>query len=504
MNTFKKKSLYAAVAGLGALTAAGMAQAVNVNPDGLGQVLIYPYYTVRSTASGAAYNSLLSVVNSTASAKAVKVRFLEGNNSREVLDFNLFLSAHDVWVAAVLPTANGAGIYTPDNSCTVPAVSKDPANPTNFVNFAYTGASNADGGDTSLDRTREGYVEIIEMADIIPGTPTYTTVTHVSSVPPCKASILQSPSLTTVNPQLAADTTVGSGGLFGGITLISALAPSDVGTEATALDAFTQTKLLFPEGSILPNLSQVNPAVSVVTSGSSTWITAWNPLGNPTDAVSAVLMHNNVYNEFVLDTPTASGTDWVLTMPTKWSYYGGGQIVDSGTGDVVGVALTPGQTLFQRNFMGGKACDDVGISRFDREENTVQSQTTFSPPPPTQTDSVCYEANVITFNNSNVLASKNIANIPTTFQNGWVGLNFALTSTGKHTLVGGATTTFNTTTGTTGAQAATTFVGLPTIGFAVETFNNGTLTDTAGNKVNSAYAGRYAHRFTRSITPVAP
>jgi hypothetical protein len=500
MNTFKKKSLYAAVAGLGALTAAGMAEAVNVNPDGLGQVLIYPYYTVRSTASGAAYNSLISVVNSTNSAKAVKVRFLEGNNSREVLDFNLFLSHNDVWVAAVLPTADGAGIFTPDNSCTMPQVSKDPANPTNFVNFAYTGNS-ADGGDTSLDRTREGYVEIIEMADILNGTPTWTTVTHVNSVPPCKASILQSPNLTTVNPQLNTDTVPGTGGLFGGITLISALAPSDVATEATALDAFSVTKQLFPEGSILPNLANVNPAVSVVTSGSTTWITDWTFSGNPADAVSAVLMHNNVYNEFVLDTPTKSGTDWVVTMPTKWSYYGGGQIVDS-NGDVIGVALTPGQTLFQRNFVGGKACDDVGITRFDREENTVQSQTTFSPPPPTQTDSICYEANVITFNNSNVLASKNVANIPTTFQNGYVGLNFAITSTGRHQLVGGASTTFDTTTGGTGGTLATQFVGLPTVGFAVETFNNGTLTDSNGTAVNSAYAGRFAHRFTRSIAGV--
>ena len=98
MNTFKHKSLYAALAGLGALGATGVAQAVSVNHDGLGQVLIYPYYTVRTVPTGvvgidAAYNSLLSVVNSTASAKAVKVRFLEGKNSREVLDFNLYLSA---------------------------------------------------------------------------------------------------------------------------------------------------------------------------------------------------------------------------------------------------------------------------------------------------------------------------------------------------------------------------------------------------------------------------
>ena len=45
MNTFKKKSLCAALAGIGALGMVGAAQAVSINPDGLGQVLIYPYYT---------------------------------------------------------------------------------------------------------------------------------------------------------------------------------------------------------------------------------------------------------------------------------------------------------------------------------------------------------------------------------------------------------------------------------------------------------------------------
>jgi hypothetical protein len=85
MNTFNKKSLCAALAAVGTLGVAGTANAVYVNPDGLGQVLIYPYYTVRNKVAGADFNSLLSVVNSTASAKAVKVRFVEGRNSAEVL-----------------------------------------------------------------------------------------------------------------------------------------------------------------------------------------------------------------------------------------------------------------------------------------------------------------------------------------------------------------------------------------------------------------------------------
>src|SRR5712664_4088304 len=98
MNTFKRKALFTAVvAGLGA---AGTAEAVYLSPNALGQVLVYPYYTTNN-AGGNAWNTYLSVVNTTSRAKAVKVRVLEGKASAEVLDFNLFLSPNDMWAASI-------------------------------------------------------------------------------------------------------------------------------------------------------------------------------------------------------------------------------------------------------------------------------------------------------------------------------------------------------------------------------------------------------------------
>jgi len=473
MNTFNKKSLYAAVAGLSALGVTGAAQAVSVNPDGLGQALVYPYYTVREASAGAPYNSLLSVVNSTSSAKAVKVRFLEGKNSREVLDFNLYLSPKDVWTAAVLPTADGAGMFTADKSCTTPSFTSTTASaPQAFVNYAYSG-SNDDGAGTTLDRTREGYIEIIEMGNVTGSTA--TAVTHASGVPACGSL-----------PNASADTVVGNGGLFGGITLINVAAGTDFSEDAVALDAFSATPLWNPPGSILPNLANVNPKVSVVTTGTSTFITDWSASGNPADPVSAVLMHNNVYNEFVLDAATKSGTDWVVTMPTKNFYYSGTTVTK----------------LFQRNFTSGGACDDVQITLYDREERTVVSSTIVSPPPPTSTDSICWEANVISFNGSNVFGSKNLTSIPTTFQNGWAALNFNGSTVaglaGVHTLQGGASTLFSTATGATTTLATTTFNGLPVVGFAAQSFNNGALT-VSGSPVLSNYGGNFVHKTTRSI-----
>ena len=100
MNSFKRKALTCAVlAGLGGI--ATTAEAVYRNPDGTGMVLIYPYYTVNSI-GGNAYNTYISVTNTSTVAKVTKVRFREGRTSAEVLDFNLYLSPNDVWVAALV------------------------------------------------------------------------------------------------------------------------------------------------------------------------------------------------------------------------------------------------------------------------------------------------------------------------------------------------------------------------------------------------------------------
>ena len=163
-----RKNLTAAVlAGLaGVAGIAGTAEAVNMNPDGLGQVLIYPYYTDND-----GNTTLLSVVNTTEEAKAVKVRFLEGFNSREVLDFNLYMSEWDVWVAAIAPSEVGVGgatttnLLISDTSCTVPYLYGDSVAAGEemgvqpFLSLAYAGAFN-DGGPEGIERAAEGHFEI--------------------------------------------------------------------------------------------------------------------------------------------------------------------------------------------------------------------------------------------------------------------------------------------------------------------------------------------------------
>jgi hypothetical protein len=70
-----------------------------------------------------------------------------------------------------------------------------------------------------------------------------------------------------------------------------------------------------------------------------------------------------------------------------------------------------------------------------------------------------------------------------------------------HQLISGPGTVFNTNTGVTTPSAAETYFGLPVVGFAVQLFNNGTLTTAGGLGVQAFYTGSFIHRYSRLITP---
>lgn len=499
MQKFKRKSLYLAL--VAAVSSVGIANtasaAVHINSNGLGQVLIYPYYTTRIGT-----DTYLSVVNTTNSSKAVKVRFTEGKNSREVLDFNLYLSPHDMWTAAVVNTTSAAKLVTADKSCTSPAI---PAGGKEFVNFAYTGTalegivqSGGDGETNSLDRTREGYFEIIEMG-VITNTAVIAAITHTAGVP-VNCAVVQAASMnmgetspSSLGGQSAA-TDPSVGGLAGTASLIGVAAGTDFGYDPVVIDSFTkksisQTNDWFVPGSIFPDLTYAN-LTSVVFNGGSTVSSDWN---NGEDSIASIIMHDNIINEFVLDSATLSGTDWVVTMPTKRYNV-----------PVHNTALLTDATLlyspFTKKFWLNGACEAVGLSYWNREEGNV-SIVDFSPPAPGGGTTLCWESTVVTFNNSHVLGSVNEVNVPVNFENGW--LRMAFTATGV-TVVGGQTDA-NNVIHSTAEQSLTsvdgnTFFGLPTVGFMVQDFNN----QNAAPGILATYGGNFIHKYTTSISATSP
>lgn len=179
-----KKSILA-VSVAAALGFAGAASAAPVlKANGIGHTNVIPYFT--SQGNNVTH---IHITNSdTVNGKAVKVRFRGAEWSDDLFDFTVFLSPGDVFTGTVGSNADGVSTFQAyDNSCTLPAaVSNGTAHA--FGTWRLSG-ERASG-------TREGYVEVIGMADIPPaaggaGVDTlYEAIKHVDGVAPCTSSIL--------------------------------------------------------------------------------------------------------------------------------------------------------------------------------------------------------------------------------------------------------------------------------------------------------------------------
>jgi hypothetical protein len=506
MNTFKRKALFTAVvAGFGTI---GTAEAIFQSPQGTGQALVFPYYTVQQTGSNG-WNTYLSIVNTTPDAKAIKVRILEGRTSAEVLDFNLFLSANDVWTAAIVPVdataSSGGKIITADVSCTAPAIG---VNGEAFRNYQYVGQAAALG--RGLDRTREGYVEMIEMGSLTLATA--AAVTHTAAGVPADCSVVRVGSYAAIN---ATDVFSPSGGLTGTGTLINVNSGLDAGYKADALEAYSTNAAITATGATVPSLADVVPPVGIVfnngydpisSSNVTIYLADFTGQAAPTDgaeALASVYMHDSVLNEYVLDTASGSLSDWVVTQPIKNFF------VDTAT------AWAPYTALLTT----AGACEEVEFTYFNREEKSATAGgIDFSPPPPAgPASSICWESTVISIRNgaghmptgtsSGVLGSVNSTaiSITPTFQNGWARMRFTGANATSVGLVSGLNASSAGSSSAMAAFAATplppyTFFGLPATGFMIRTFSNGALTcGTASCQGN--YASLFNHSYNNTITP---
>jgi hypothetical protein len=462
---FKTKIAYTAVlATLG--LAAGSAQAAYLSETGTGDALIYPYYTVQG-----GYDTYLSVVNTTTRAKAVKVRFLEAKNTAEVLDFNLYLSPEDVWTGAITAVSAtdatlGGKLVSTDKSCTSPH--RPNGINENFRNYQYV----SDDLGAEMARTREGYVEILEMG-VIEAPALVTAVTHVNGVPPGCAT------LTDAAFEATGALSAPTGGLIGTGTLINVAAGTDYSYDSVALDDTFRKAYYTRAGSLYPSLGDAHNQSTVIRRAgnqqqvlTSTWGTAEN-----VRPVSAVLMHRNVMNEYSVETVLNAGTDWVVTFPTKRLHLGGAPTVK------VSAATEP----FTQKLTVNGACEPVDMNYYDREEARPVSSVDFSPLPPTGVNSLCWEANVITFKNSKVLASALVQNnVDVLYQNGWLNLGFSA--------LGHKMTSIDTSVNGVGAVSAT-YYGLPATGFAVQRWINGNVGGALSN-----YGGSYVHKYRNAVT----
>jgi hypothetical protein len=518
LGTERKPLLRIILGAFAGLTTA--ANAVNLGNDGTGQVLIYPYYTVRTAGPGD-WATYLNVVNHTTDTKALRLRFREGKNGRSVFDMNVYLGSGDVWAGAVAKTSDGAQLLSADRSCVSAAGSYSQSVAAGtlsaaFSNAMYVGPSTSqgvfdghDGEDGSLDRTREGFFEIIEMG-VVTSTAIINGLKHDDSGVPVNCGVVAN-----INGNV-----IGSprGGLSGGASLIHVLKGADFGYEPVVLEDFYRPasagdNLWTAPGNRLPDLSQATPLSRVMYLHKSE--TAATPDGMVTDvleatwdrgidAVSAVLMRNVIKNTFVLDTATQSSTDWVVTFPTKHHYISANAPGSSVPNDPNGTQRT---WPFHNFFWTGGSADPMYFKSYDREAQTFT--TIQSPPaPPEPLPRVRWQTNVGTISRSSKLAepqSTLLGSInriydtldlyfesqprindlqASTFQNGhaWLSVLNPLP------LIGKASPT----------SEAETYFGLPVVGFMVHDFLN-TGVSINGMPSASSYGANFNHKYERFI-----
>lgn len=451
------------------------ATSLQVSQGGIGHSLIVPYFNAQN-----GNMTVLHVVNTdTTNGKAVKVRFRGALNSDDILDFQVFMSPGDVWTAAVTAGADGvATLTTGDGTCTLPALAKGV--PQAFVQDRLNSALSA---ADKANNTREGYVEIFNMADIPVNTATtslYTAIKHVNGVAPCTASVLNATLVnhTTEAAAAAAGFNTPTTGLYGDWYIINVAQTTTFSGGATAITALNAAGnpgrgnfVHFPQNANAnanPMLASADPLFrsdSRDSAGNAATVkiaaanydlpdlstpytnlaglganAALRPLAQATNLTNAIKV-TSITNQYANDASISAKTDWVFSMPTRRynvaanyaatvngafsttaaDYRLFSDLGAVGFGDEM---FTAGNTTALAS--NGAICVNADAQTFyDREETTKTSGAVFSPGTVSATR-FCGETSVLSFADTGVSvlgASVARQNVSGVYTNGWAVLS---------------------------------------------------------------------------------
>ncbi len=126
----------------------------SINPQGLGDSLLFGYYNVRG------YLDLINVINTnqTDGAKA-RIVFRNAKTGVDCFEFTVCLSEGDVWTGYLIDNGTTAALCPFDtDTLTSPTI------PATCQQFKYEGAGGKDG--VAADDCREGYFEVVGMVNI--------------------------------------------------------------------------------------------------------------------------------------------------------------------------------------------------------------------------------------------------------------------------------------------------------------------------------------------------
>lgn len=319
------------------LLAAGSTSAVVSGPRGQGQVLVFPYYNAQ-----AGNTTLIALANNTDRGKVVQLRVAEGEIGETAFVANVYVGARDSWSAAI--TGDGGTIergvlLTDDASCVMPALPSVPTQPTRRLQPLRL-ADTASGDPTDPARTREGWVEAIEIASVLPNTPTARLLGRPDGTAADCAGIaaawtrpngywVDQPRRDLANPR---------GGLSGYSAVINVAAGTFFGAAAVALDEFRVDPADRPGAAsasvvrhLVPTEAQHLTLADATSAPDARTVTARivtdgrllelsYPAERAIDAVSAVLAAAEISADFDTRRDLGATTSFVLSFPTKRFY----------------------------------------------------------------------------------------------------------------------------------------------------------------------------------------
>ncbi|MFM2450723.1 MAG: hypothetical protein RIS44_3173 [Pseudomonadota bacterium] len=514
-------SIASMVGGLGfvgaanAVVANGVAVAttatvLETSRDGIGHILLVPYFTAQGDNA-----TLINLVNTdTVNGKAVKVRFRGAANSDDIFDFQIYMSPGDVWTGNVSRNATSglATLTTPDNSCTLPMSVRNNGAGGAGTPFVTSRLNSALSGDALANGTREGYVEIFNMADIpvdAAATSLYTSIKHNSSgVAPCTGTIFLE-TLKLDPADAAAAEALGfrapSTGLFANWTIINLTEAAAYSGAADAIvgrlvagGAPGTGKIVFSPQmptTVTPAFLEVRTADPLLAGGQlagafydlpdlSTPYTVGGAVtiagaAAQADAVSDALAVNSVVNEYFTNPAVGGGTDWVVSSPSRryavaLNYAADPQVA------VYNALNAAHYAAGNTSVVQGRICvSGITPSYYDQSERpNLGEDYVVSPGTPTVLR-FCGETSVLSINGTGTMSSVlQSAIAPATGATASTGLNFGLAySDGWMRLA---------TPGATG-------VGLPIIGAAFSKARSGAA--AAGTAAN--FGANVGHRYTR-------
>jgi hypothetical protein len=448
-----------AVAGTLAVPAAGTA-ASQLSPTvtGVGHILTVPYFTTQG-----ANATLLNLINTdTVNGKAVKLRFRGAANSDDIFDITIYLSPGDMWTANVSAKGDLSALTTNDTSCTLPSIADIKAQGGLFK----TGRVNPTNSNAE---TREGYIEILNTADI-PENYTagslFSAIKHVAGKAPCTASVMDLQANELVPNDTKHDPKVRgyswpTGGLTANWVIVNTADMASFSGEAVAVRAEAVNAgvasngagnlVWFPQTTDAPTY-RAGQTVATFTAdpvlqGSTGLVANYDfpDLSTPyTTGVTSAAQANNlaaalatksVVNEYLVGGDANFSTDWVFSSPTR-RYAVGVDYAAKALAFNGGVNAHYSSANTTLNTATLQACVTPGgaMKGYSREEDT---QSTFVISPDTALK-LCGETSVLTFGANKVLNAAIASRlVPVNYAEGWMSI------------------------GTTGLGA-----GLPVIGFA--------------------------------------